>query len=675
MDQRLFVLGTLALTAAATKAAALPTYEILPLGLTDAEHQFSSARQLTGSGYVIGSSMRYGPGQAYAGQSEWLFDPTTRTTTRLGYFDAAHTDDAGYQSSFAERVTESGHAFGSSTRFLPGDSDGESSGTSAWGYDAHSGTTTRLGYFDAAHTRNDGNQQSHVIDVNESGHALGTSNRWGAASAQGFSSWLYDASSGATTRLGFLDPAHTQFDGFQDSRASMLTESGYVIGTSSRFPPSLGVYSKSAWLYDAGSGTTTQVGLLDALHTRSDGFQYSLPTFVTESGDVIGSASRFGGLFNGGQSAWYYDSATGSTSRAGLLDAAHTRSDGYQFSSAELATESGYAGGRSSQYAGSVEGLSAWLFDSTTGASSRLGFVDADHTHSDGSQVSHLRDLTESGHAIGVSYRYSGATGGDFGSAQSTWIYDAQSATTTRLGYFDGAHTRSDGYQFSSPTFATDSGYVTGYSARFNGGTGVGTAVWLYDAGASTTARLGYFDAAHTRNDGLQSSSALELTESGYVAGRSRRYSGSTSLGDTSWIYRAGDQTQYSIVLSERSDGYADSFIRYLGEDGLALGSYELFAADDTSLGDRAFAWTPDDGAFDLGALVVGGLPAAGWDALASAIRANGLTQILGSGVLEGGGTLAYLLVAVPEPGTGLLVAVGIAVLTAQRRRTLRDAA
>jgi hypothetical protein len=94
-----------------------------------------------------------------------------------------------------------------------------------------------------------------------------------------------------------------------------------------------------------------------------------------------------------------------------------------------------------------------------------------------------------------------------------------------------------------------------------------------------------------------------------------------------------------------------------------------LFAADDTSLGYRAFAWTPEDGAVDLGALVLGGLTAAGWDRLEWAIRANGLAQIVGSGRLQSGGNLAYLLVAIPEPGTGPLVSIGLLELVARRRR------
>jgi len=677
MRKPLYLWLAMGLASCATAAAtALPTYTIAPLGLTDAEHTapdgtyYSSASDLTESGYVFGQSRRSDPDYAYAGQSAWLFDLATGATTRLGFFDAAHTEDAGYRLSSAGWLSESGHAFGGSTRFKPGDADGVSSGSSAWVYDAHTGITTRLGYFDAAHVRSDGFQLSNVTTANDSGVALGTSQRFAGANARGQSAWLYDPGSGTTARLGYFDATHTLGDGSQLSVPIALTESGFAIGTSRRFTTA--ETGESAWLYDANSGTTTRVGFFDAIHTRSDGRQSSAPIFLTESGDVVGESLRYG-LFSGGQSAWYYDSAAGTTTRIGLVDLAHTDDDGRATSDVLFATESGRVAGTSTRYVFPFfRGVSAWVFDPSTGVTSRVGFYDATHTSSNFTRVSNVTGLTDSGYAIGHSARYDG---GATALGQSAWLYDPGAATTTRIGLTDAEHTASSGSQSSSATLVTDSGYAAGSSQRYNGTTGVGNSVWLYDARAGTTTRLGYFDAAHTRSsDGRQLSSVDFLTESGYAGGHSAIAIG--GFGSFSaWIYDANDQTQHRIVLSETSDGVSDMFLRYLGEDGLALGGYELFAEDDTSLGDRAFAWTPDDGAFDLGALVLGGLPAAGWDALASAIRANGLAQILGSGMLANGGTLAYLLVEAPEPGTGLLLAIGIVVLTAQRKRTLRMSA
>ena len=74
------------------------------------------------------------------------------------------------------------------------------------------------------------------------------------------------------------------------------------------------------------------------------------------------------------------------------------------------------------------------------------------------------------------------------------------------------------------------------------------------------------------------------------------------------------------------------------------------------------------DGMHDLGALVDGGLPANGWEALASSLFSNGLGQITGNGkrVSQSGGQMGYLLTPVPEPAT--LVLLGCSVMLLPRR-------
>jgi hypothetical protein len=164
------------------------------------------------------------------------------------------------------------------------------------------------------------------------------------------------------------------------------------------------------------------------------------------------------------------------------------------------------------------------------------------------------------------------------------------------------------------------------------------------------------------------------LNESGQLIGYSRRYNGgSDQLGQDAWFYDLALDQTFPLQLSTRSDEYAFSSAAYLGEDGLVLGTYNLFDALDNSLGNRAFYFTIADGLHDLGALVDGGLAANGWDRLASVIRANGLGQILGHGKLTSqSGQMAYLLtLAVPEPSTPALANFGILTwLYCSQRRT-----
>jgi hypothetical protein len=579
----------------------------------------------------------------------------------LGLTDAEHTRSDGSRVSWAHLLTDSGLVAGGSNRF----SANNYHGASAWLYDSATATTTRLGFFDADHTRSDSWRESWIADLTESGLAAGASERWSGDDRMGSSAWLYDNTAGSSTRVGFVDAEHTRSDGHQDSWVSTLNESGLAAGGSSRYSgPDF--FGTSAWLYDSTNTTTTRIGFVDAAHTRSDGYQESYADLLTESGLAAGTSVGWGGSVDLGFSAWLYDSTAATTTAVGFVDAAHTSSDGRQESWVTLLTESGLAAGGSARWGGSVDpGYSTWLYDSTAATTTRIGFFDATHTGSDGYQESNVELLTESGLAAGYSRRFSGAN--ELG--DSAWLYDSTAASTTRLGLFDAAHTSSDGLQESWVYFLTESGFAAGGSSRYDALGYQGASAWLYEGATATSIRLGQLDAAHTRSDGYQDSWIAGLNDSGLVAGGSARFDGASHLGENAWIYDTATDSEYTIVLSTRSDGYAFSYISFLGEDGLALGGYELFDALDNSLGARAFAWTASDGAVDLGALVSGGLSAAGWSQLVEATGANGLGQIVGRGIRADDSYLTYLLAPVPEPGTLVLFAVSLSGLALAGRR------
>lgn len=628
-------------------ASALPRYEIVALGLKDAEHtrstdgaQFSSGEHLTESGYVAGFSLRY-IGGASAGHSVWLYDGFE--TTRLGFIDAEHTKADGFQSSSLQLLNESGAVLGWSERYA----GTEHNGRSLWRYDGTS--LVRLGYFDADHSGSeDGYQLSLATDLTETGFVAGTSVRLSGPSYAGQSAWLDDGV--GTVRLGYFDEQHTRAgDGVQLSLVNHLTESGYAAGSSNRYfgPASAGF---SAWRYDG--ARTVRLGYFDGDHTRSgDAFQSSDVGWLTESGSAMGTSERFIGASSRGRSIWLYDGAD--TTRLGFFDEAHTGTDGSQFSWPLHLTESGFAAGTSDRFSGDDGfGVSVWLYDGV--GTTRLGFSDAEHTGVNGYQASSVRHLTEPGFVAGASQRFAGAK--HLGS--SAWWYDG--IHTVRLGLADEEHTRNDGYQSSRADFATASGSVAGISIRYReGGESQGATAWLYDG--SRTIRLGLTDVDHTQSSfGYRSSDVSFLTESGYVAGQSNRYAGVQSAGSTAWVFNPEVAAVRPIVLS---DGFgATSHIDFLGEDGLVLGSYSFYDTDGT-FRRHAFVWTPDDGAVDLGVLVDGGISREGWDALVLAIRANGLPEILGQGRLAGN-EIAYLLAPVPEPGAIALLLVGLLVLS-----------
>lgn len=107
----------------------------------------------------------------------------------------------------------------------------------------------------------------------------------------------------------------------------------------------------------------------------------------------------------------------------------------------------------------------------------------------------------------------------------------------------------------------------------------------------------------------------------------------------------------------------------HLGEDGLVLGSYELYDSNSLFVGSRAFMFTMATGVQDLGFSVDSSF--ANWSHLSSAIRANSIGNIIGQGVMQDGNTMAFMLTpsAVPEPSGLLLVGLGIGMLSCRRWR------
>jgi len=629
----------------------------------------------------------------------------------LGFTDAEHTRDDGYRYSEPRQLTEAGLVSGVSTRWNGGAAP---LGETAWLYNGS--TLLNIGFTDPEHTRDDGYRYSDPRVLTESGLVSGISTRWNEGAAPlGVTAWLYDGST--TVNIGLADAEHTRDDGYRYSEPRQLNGSGLVGGVSFRFSGHTNL-GQTAWLYDGAA--TLNISLTDAEHTRDDGYRYSRPWVLTDSGLIGGVSDRFSGHTNLGRTAWLYDGAA--TLNIGLTDAEHTRDDGHRYSEVQRLTESGLASGIANRFSGHTNlGRTAWLYDGA--ATLNIGLTDAEHTRDDGYRYSEPRGLTEAGLVSGIASRFSGhtnlgltawfyngsttvnigltdaehtrddgyrnsnprqLTGSGLVSGMSAryngsaylgltaWLYDG--ATTLNVGLTDAEHTRADGYRRSVPEQLTETGLLCGWSDRYNGAASFGRTAWLYDG--ATTLDIGLTDAEHTRDDGYRYSEPRGLTESGFVSGESQRYNGGpTALGTTAWVYDPVSHTTVPLVGSVRSDGYAFSRVLYLGEGGLALGYYNWYAPDDSFLGTRAFSWTHAYGFSSLDLLVSGGLPANGWAQLDQAQWGNAAEQIMGVGerLDQTGGQAGYLLTAhpaqVPEPGTLGLAVVGLMALVRRSRR------
>jgi len=387
------------------------------------------------------------------------------------------------------------------------------------------------------------------------------------------------------TTTGLTDAEHTRStDNYRNSHAQYLNEAGQAVGYAERYN-GITYTGRSAWLYN---GTTTlNIGLTDAGHTNSStGYQLNNTSRLNEAGQALGSASRFNGTTSVGQSAWLYNGMT--TLNIGLTDSGHTNSNtGYQSNSAEFLNEAGQSLGHASRFNGDTNiGRSTWLYNGTT--TLNIGLTDASHTDSStGYQDNYHTDLNEAGQALGTASRYNGATyAGD-----SVWLYDG--ATTVNIGLTDAGHTNSNtGYQRNNAYFLNEAGQVVGIAERYNGSTSTGLSAWLYNG--TTTQEIGLMDAGHTNSStGYQHNYANRLNEAGQALGFAERFNGTTSVGQSAWLYN-GTTTQ-EIGLKDAghtnsSTGYQHNYANRLNEAGQAAGYANRFNGT-TSVGQSAWLY------------------------------------------------------------------------------------
>ena len=592
---------------AASPAHAVTSYTITQLGLLDAGHtngstgeQYNHASFLNAAGQVAGDAQRYNESN-YAGTSAWFFNGSS--TQQIGLIDAGHTNSiTGRQFNFASFLNAAGQVAGDATRY----NGSNYAGQSVWFFNGSS--TRQIGMIDAGHTNSStGEQNNFARSLNAAGQVVGYASRYNGSISAGTSAWFFNGTS--TQQIGLVDAGHTNsITGEQYNRVSffnVLNAAGQVVGYASRHNGSIWA-GTSAWFFNGSS--TQQIGLVDARHTNSiTGKQSNYPGFLNAAGQVLGSAQRFNGSNDAGQSVWFFNGS--STHQIGLIDAGHTKSiGGYQFNQADFLNAAGQVAGYAERYNGSNStGRSAWFFSGSS--TQQIGLIDAGHTNSSsGQQFNVASFLNAAGQVAGYAMRYNGS---NYAGA-SAWFFSGSS--TQQIGLVDAGHTNSStGEQGNSPAFLSAAGQVAGTAQRYNGSNDAGISAWFFNG--SGTRQIGLVDAGHTDSStGFQYNNPNRFNAAGQVAGTAERYNGSISAGESAWFFDPTTNTTFNLDGSiSISTGYANSMVQYLGENGLALGYYEFFNSGGVSQGNRAFSFTVADGWNDLGSLVDGGLNASGW--------------------------------------------------------------
>lgn len=484
---------------------------------TDTNYRASYTTHLSSSGYAAGHSLQFNDIYSNAGgRGAWLYDGSS--SIELGLFSAPFTNTDGNQHSEVNFLTNNGGVAGTARRYDGGTITGHAAwvyngagsvdislynehftdtstqkvygmndagivvGTaseSAFGPDTqwvYDGTETRIiSLTDAEHTRADGvHDTNYKYDndsyLNQAGDIIGNSYRYDGMDTAGVSAWLYDGTS--SINIGETSGHHTSAGGHRTSMAVLLNEAGQVAGTSFQFDGEANV-GVSSWIYDKASGSRTVVGLYDAEHSNTGGFSNNQPARnlsaqpraryeLNEAGQLIGTALRYSGDAERGQSAWFYDGE--STRIIGLQDAQHTDDTGERHGMARLLNENGQVAGESTRYDidtvdalnNGGNGQSAWFFDGEN--SVKIG--DESHEVNVVSQINEAGDVLGSGVTITVINPeiY------EFDIAQTAWLYDASLEETFTFTLSE----RSDGFSFSEATYLDEEGNVLGYYSLFD---------------------------------------------------------------------------------------------------------------------------------------------------------------------------------------------------------------
>ncbi len=659
-------------------ASAAPSYTITLIGLAGPEHTRDDGYKngymyswLNASGDIGGVSYRFNGSSDDLGRSVWVYDGTTTKDIGLTGDEYSGADD--YKFCEANEMNGAGQVLGYANRY---DGAGADLGRSVWLYDGQ--TTKELGLTGAEYMRSDGYKSSPLFTyeqryLNETGQVIGLSDRFSGSTALGNAAWFYNGST--TVPIGLTDSEHTGANDYRTSRVRALSNAGIVVGESDRFNGGSAYLGSSAWYYNG--ATTTEIGLTGAAFIRNDGYRRSVIGWhnnnardynrLNEAGQVIGTSVRFSSVepSGAGSNAWLYDGHTTKDISLDILDGKFNIPYAINIAGQVL----GISTGLSSYIQDSSRAPgTAWLYDGVTTKNIGLDGKGGSFAEIGLAHVVKLnaRPLNEAGQVTGYSFLGNGEN--------AAWIYNG--AETIRIGLSGPEFISPKNVSGSFPAKLNESGQVIGHSHRYVGDGSAGNgnlSAWLYDG--STTIDVGLSGSEYTNSTGAKFSTVRGLNEVGQVIGVSDHYDGSTYLGQDAWLYDPSLQQTIPLPrLSARSDGYATAYPFYLGEDGLVLGQYDQYDAADFRLGTRAFYFTLADGMHDLGSLVDGGLMAAGWDSLASAVRSNSAGQILGYGKLntQSGGQIAYLLTPttnVPEPSTLLLAGLALVPFSWRRRR------
>jgi hypothetical protein len=609
--------------------------------------------------------------------------------TQIGLTGANYTYSTSggiYEYSFPWEINQNGDALGGSARYSAA---GSSLGYDAWYFNGSSTQLIGLTGPNYSYAASGGTyEQASAVGINNSGGAIGNSARYSsAADALGYDAWYFNGSSSQPIGLNGTDYSYATADGtYENSSAGEINDQNDVIGTSTRFSSTGTALGYDAWIFNG--STTVQMGLTGTSYSYpASGGTYESSNAYGEnnSGDAIGISYRYDSTGDSlGYDCYYFNGS--STQLIGLTGGIYSYSGtgaNTQENMPAGINDAGDAIGNANRYSstGGSLGSDSWFFNGSSTEPIGLTGTNYSYATSGGTFQSSLPyAMNNAGDVVGTSARYNSA-GTSLG--VDCWFFGG--STNRQIGLVGSPYistTTSGNTEYSAPVNMNSAGDVCGYSWRYNSlGPYLGQDAWYFNG--SSTQSIGYAGAGYsysTSGGTFEYSDGGDMNGAGDVIGFSYRYTSSGAFrGQGGWFFdSATDATTLLQFSVDNAIGYGITAPEVLTSSGAVLGYYQVYSG--STVVDNAFYWSASSGFTDLGALVNGGLSAAGWQMLQNIYGPvgsdlNGYPQfIVGEGQINGDstGTDVYFLSAVvPEPASLSILAVAPLALLIRRRVTI----
>lgn len=432
--------------------------------------------------------------------------------------------------------------------------------------------------------------------------------------------------------LGFIDAEHTSSAGVQRSSVQGYGNDGIgatgFIGLSDRYSPTT-QNGESGWVFNTALRSTTRLGLLDPTYFVGTGNDHrTIPWIINAAGQVVGTTSTDPTSSSGRDLGWFYNPASGTMTRIGY--STKTSPPGVVSDSMKFLMDDGFVAGLSNE--GNTGAPYAWVFDPTSAVTRQIGLPESTVFGPGNAPIMQTVNGVSNGDLVaGTSFRIGDS--GNPASGKAVWVYDPQTFVTKRIGYFDAAHTLSDGHQTSEFRGINAQGLIAGWS-HFQGTSSQFGEAWLYDPSTGLTRSIGF---GNPTTGNQWSDEILALTPQNRVYGTS---SGNANIRP--WVYDYATATTTAMGLTTGdyvlSNGGIQNSIVARTNSGFVLGHAKRGVGDTREPFNRTpWIFDPATGISRAAGLTAGGYTTPGNGRWATALQINEHGDAIGNSRLFGG--------------------------------------